>query len=416
MRSSGQRRRRTALGVLALVAVWGVVAATPAAAAYEEDKPAWTSEDPKDGSNAAAEIMSAQLPLVEAAQRFTDLDAKFPGLGGVRLQVEERTLELWWKGEAPAEIREEIARAESELGIRIALGESKYTQRELVEAAAAVIERAEAYPGLTRVGPLPDGSGLEVATSNPEAAGKYEFAVAATVVKDEEQIQPYSRANDFAPWWGGAQLRGQFAGAGGCSTGFAVARYFLWWETARGILTAEHCMPGGGLNFTDPTGELIGRSEPAPARRLSDSLFVTTRSGARIYDGGVGVGEFSKPVVGAVSNFPGQFVCTSGGFTGVHCNIRTNRINQLVQAGFSFVDVVSLGNEVSGRAAAGPGDSGGPVFTLTADFSKVRAAGLIVGGTTPVSCGSFGTGCGNVVAWVDISWVLIAQQASLVTS
>ncbi|MEV4416982.1 hypothetical protein [Catellatospora sp. NPDC049609] len=418
MRSGRQLTRRAAVGALALVAVVGLVATTPAVAAYEEDKPGW-SDDPRAGSNASAEIMAAQLPLVDAAQRLTDLEPKFPGLGGLRLRVEDRTLEVWWKGEVPAEIREEIARQESELGIRVALGESAYTQRELVEAAAVVPERPEAYPGLVRVGPLPDGSGLEVATTDPKAAMKYEFAVATTIVRAEEGgIQQLSRANDSPPWWGGAQIRGAFPGAGSCSTGFAIKRMTLWWESWRGILTAEHCMFGGGMDFTDPTGQVVGRAEPAPARRLSDSLAIQTNSGARIYDGGVGVGEFSKPVIGAVGNFPGLFVCTTGAFTGVHCNVRTDRINQLVMLTPSFLHVqsVSLGTQINGRAAAGSGDSGGPVFALTGDFSKTFAAGTIIGGLNPVACDGFGSGCLNTVAWVDISWVLIVQQAQLATS
>ncbi|MEV6810870.1 hypothetical protein [Micromonospora sp. NPDC051296] len=60
------------------------------------------------------------------------------------------------------------------------------------------------------------------------------------------------------------------------------------------MLTAEHCAPGGGVRFVDPTGEQIGVAEPAPARRLSDSLYIPTRSAARIYDGGVG----GRPVAG----------------------------------------------------------------------------------------------------------------------
>ncbi|MBF9127703.1 hypothetical protein I0C86_01635 [Plantactinospora sp. S1510] len=419
--------RRLLAAALALTVAAGLATGTPTRAAAgpatgtptraaAEDKPEWTSDDPKAGSNSAAEIMAAQAPLVAFASRITELDEKFAALGGLRLRVEKRTVDLWWKGEVPAEVREEIVRADAE-GVRVELGEAEFSQRELVERTASLPESWREYPGLVEVGPAVDGSGLLLGVTRDADPSGWDFGVPAEVVRTEE-FTAYSRRNDVAPWWGGAEISAPVSGAGGrCSTGFAVARHFLWWETSRGMLTAEHCAPGGGVPFVDPTGEQIGVAEPAPARRLSDSLYIPTRSGARIYDGGVGVGEFSKPVAGATANFPGQFVCTSGAGTGVHCDIRTDRINLLVfVSGGSFVSSAVLAHEVNGRAAAGTGDSGGPVFTLTQNFSKTLAAGLIVGGRTAVGCGSFGASCGNEVAFVDIGFVLLAQNASLLTS
>ncbi|SBT41958.1 chymotrypsin family serine protease [Micromonospora auratinigra] len=401
---------RRLAAVAAAVLVLGGLAAAPARAAT--DKPAWTSDRPEDGSNAAAELMAAQEPLVDLATRITALDPDGKGLGGIRLRVTEHALDLWWKGDVPGEVRDEVARA-AEGGVTVELGESRYSQRELVDATEAVPARWKDFPGLVDVSPAVDGSGLVVGVTGDADPAGWDFGVPATVVRSE-QVRQTSRQNDFAPWWGGAALR---MPSGNCSTGFAVIRRTLWWESSRGILTAEHCAPGGGVRVTDPTGELVGVAEPAPARRLSDSLYVPTRSANRIYDGGVGVGEFSKPVVGAVGNFPGQFVCTSGAFTGVHCNIVTTRINALfLLSGGSFVSSGALGTQIDARAAVGAGDSGGPVFTLTGGFTQTRAAGLIVGGLDPVSCGAFGSGCFNQVAFVDIGFVLLAQDAQILTS
>ncbi|PZG18848.1 hypothetical protein C1I95_12890 [Micromonospora craterilacus] len=407
--------RRLFAAALALTLSAGLATMTPGVATAE-DKPEWTSDDPTAGSNVAAKIMAAQVPLVEFATRITDLDEKFAALGGVRLRVEKRTVDLWWKGEVPPEVREEVARAESD-GIRVELGESKFSQRELIERTADLPDNWKRYPGLVDIGPAVDGSGLLLGVTRDADPSRWDFGVPTTVVRTEE-ITAFSRRNDSPPWWGGAEISAPVPGANlRCSTGFAVARYFLWWEVSRGMLTAEHCAPGGGVRFVDPTGEQIGVAEPAPARRLSDSLYIPTRSAARIYDGGVGVGEFSKPVAGAVGNFPGQFVCTSGAGTGVHCDIRTDRINLLLAvSGGSFVSSGALARQVSGRAAAGTGDSGGPVFTLTQNFTRTLAAGLIVGGRNAVPCGQFGVSCGNEVAFVDIGFVLLAQNASLLTS
>ncbi|MCI4066978.1 S1 family peptidase [Micromonospora sp. R77] len=403
--------RRLAAAGVALVALTGLLAVQPVPAGAA-DKPQWTSDNPEDGSNTAAEVMAAQEPLVDLATRITALDPDGKGLGGIRLRVADRAVDLWWKGDVPPEVKEEINRA-VDGGIRVELGGSAYTQRELVDVTEALPDRWKEFPGMVDVSPAVDGSGLLVGVAKDVDTTGWDFGVPATVVRSE-QVQQTSRQNDSPPWWGGAALR---TPSGSCSTGFAVVRRTLWWETSRGVLTAEHCAPGGGVAVTDPTGELIGRAEPAPARRLSDSLYVPTRSGNRIYDGGVGVGEFSKPVVGAVGNFPGQFVCTSGAFSGVHCNIVTTRINALFfLSGGSFVSSGALGTQIDGRAAAGSGDSGGPVFTLTGGFSQTRAAGLIVGGLAPVGCGQFGSGCFNQVAFVDIGFVLLATESSILTS
>ncbi|MBB5872677.1 hypothetical protein F4553_006111 [Allocatelliglobosispora scoriae] len=404
------RYRAAGMSALAAALVVGLLAG-PAGA--EGDKPG-DNDDPTAGSNAAREIMAAQLPLVDAAQRFTELD-KDGQLGGVELVVKKKTLNLWWKGDPPAEIRAEIERQQAEHGIQIKLATSAYSQRELVEITHGLVDR---FPkGLTRIGPKVDGSGLTAAVLDGYELDRELVPVPVEVVH-EPVLTPTSRGNDSAPWWAGGVTRGAFPNAGTCSTGFAIARYFLWWETTRGILTAEHCGFGGGLGFNDGAGQRIGQAEPAPARRLSDSLFITTNSGARTFDGGVGVGEFSKPVVGAVGNFPGQFVCTSGAATGVHCNIRTDLINQLVlNGGFFFVESVAIATQINGVVATGVGDSGGPVFTLAADPSKVRAAGMMTGALNPVPCQIGGqTGCFNRVAFVDLGFVLIAQQASLLTS
>lgn len=400
---------RRLAAVAAAVLVLGGLAAAPARAAT--DKPAWTSDRPEDGSNAAAELMAAQEPLVDLATRITALDPDGKGLGGIRLRVTEHALDLWWKGDVPGEVRDEVARA-AEGGVTVELGESRYSQRELVDATEAVPARWKDFPGLVDVSPAVDGSGLVVGVTGDADPAGWDFGVPATVVRSE-QVRQTSRQNDFAPWWGGAALR---MPSGNCSTGFAVIRRTLWWESSRGILTAEHCAPGGGVRVTDPTGELVGVAEPAPARRLSDSLYVPTRSANRIYDGGVGVGEFSKPVVGAVGNFPGQFVCTSGAFTGVHQH-RDHPDQRVVPALRRLVRQQRRARHPDRRPGGGrrrgqrrPGlhphrrlhpDPGG-----RADRRRAR----------PGELRRVRSGCFNQVAFVDIGFVLLAQDAQILTS
>jgi len=406
-------RKRIACTVLAVSTIAFGLLAAPAGA--EVDKPGG-NVDPAAGSNAAREIMDAQRPLVQAAQRLTDIDRE-GNLGGVYIEAQRRTLRLWWKGEPAPEIREEIERQQADNDIRIDLRPSQYSQRELLAVISEVKTRWEAYPGLTRVGPRVDGSGLQVGTTKVKDLDPALFGVPVTVTQDPG-LQALSRANDSAPWYGGAVTRA-VTSSGSCSTGFAVARYTLWWETTRGILTAEHCALGGGVNFVDGAGELIGMAEFAPTLHDdSDSLLIRTSTSPRIFDGGVGVNEFTKPVTGQVGNFAGQWVCTSGAGTGVHCNIKTDSINNafmLVPPNL-IVSSIALASQQQGSIAAGSGDSGGPVFTLASDPNKVMAAGLLVGGATPQPCLITGpTTCFNTVAFVDINYILGAHNARLLT-
>ncbi len=63
------------------------------------------------------ELFKAQQPLMDAATAITGLDPKRDGLGGVRLQVEQGTLEVYWKGDLPEAVKAEIQRQERVRGV-----------------------------------------------------------------------------------------------------------------------------------------------------------------------------------------------------------------------------------------------------------------------------------------------------------
>jgi hypothetical protein len=385
----------------------------------ESEKPTQTNDDPAVGSNAAQEIMAEQIPLITAANQISQLDPKRIGLGGIRLKVKSGVVEVWWKGEVPDKVRAEAERQQRENQVQIEFHSSKYNETELDEAAQSVLARRAEYSGLSYVGPQVDGSGLVVGLTNLEGSDTLSFPIESKVVQAEVMV-PTTRADDSPPWWAGGVTMA-VGGPGACSTGFAVHRTFLGIEYSRGILTANHCFFGGGVTFTDGTGQAIGVAEPRPTGTslVTDSLYIPTTSGARTFDGGVGVGEFSKPVVALTRVIPGMSVCTSGAAAGVHCGITITSINNNSVFAFpsgAFVQGVAFGTQDSGSVATAPGDSGGPVFTLDSDPSRVRAAGMIVGGFTPTACLIPGqTGCLSSVAFVDISYVLISHNASLLT-
>lgn len=382
----------------------------------ETPKKVSTSREPSAGSNAASAIMTAQAPLVRAAEQIQKLDASGTGLGGIRLQVDMRTLEVWWRGEPPETVRKEIARQERKTGIKVVVQSAQYSQKELIETARNIISKAKEYPGLVSAGPLVDASGLEIGVTDTERASSFKFPTPVRVVSRKGIVPLYSRGDDSPPWWAGAVTRPAVNDRVTCSTGFAMAQ-----GSTHGILTAEHCFCGGGVNFTNGVGVPIGPAELASTRKVpTDSLFVVGDSGPATYDGGVGVGEFSKPVVGSSSNFAGMGVCTSGAATGVHCNIFidiTGLVFTSTCSGESFIQGVSLATQVDGGVAAGSGDSGGPVFTLTGpDNSQVKAAGIISVGSNPTPCQGFGTDCFNQVGFTDIDSLESSHGASVMTT
>jgi len=400
--------RRGAVAAAASLVVATLMAA-PAAA--EPDKPEWTSDDPSAGSNVAAEVMARQAPLTAAAEAISALDQERSGLAGIRLQVFDDAVEVWWKGEVPGAVREEIA-AQEKAGVRVLLMEAKFSGAQLATAQNEIATNPDRYAGLAFATPLVDGSGLTAAFTDPKRASSYKFPVPVQVQAAPSYTYLFSRTSDTVPWWGGAVTRDASTGAT-CSTGFAVQRVF----GGPGLLTAAHCNPGGGHVFTNGSGTRIGPTQASLG--IEDSLFIASDSStsARIYDGGVGVGEFSKPVVGWGANFIGQFVCTSGAASGVHCNIRTDSVGGLAILNGRLIDGVVIATEQAGGVAAGAGDSGGPVFTLTSDPSKVRATGLVSFGVNVFGCSVFSARvCATTIGFTDIglslwmNWVTLKTQ------
>jgi hypothetical protein len=387
------------------------VAAVPSPAAAAPDKEIITNDDPKAGTNAGIEREREQEPLILAAATIMALDPKREGLAGVRLQTEQRTVEVYWKGEVPDPVAEEIKR-QQEAGITIALGRADYSGSELTAAMNQLADQQqERYPAVSLLFPQVEGTGLLAYVNDLAAARKYDFGLPVELVPAKDPVPLFSRFADTPPFWAGAAA---FANGGRCSTGFAVHKTFFGIETSRGLLTAGHCDKAGGSTFVTGGSLTIGSS--AGPLSVSDSSYIVGRSAGRMYDGGVGVGEFSRSVVGTFPNLPGNVpgipsvdVCTSGASTGAHC-----AITNLLVGGVVFLTPgvptfgITLAAQRSGLVAAGQGDSGGPVVVPLGTTSAL-ATGMIDFGLSPTTCPS-GVGlCSSVIGYVDINWVLASN-------
>jgi hypothetical protein len=105
-------------------------------------------------------------------------------------------------------------------------------------------------------------------------------------------------------------------------------------------------------------------------------------------------GGLYKNVVGATTSLAGTYVCTSGSYTGVNCDIQITSGNYYYNLtgsmdGNSTYKWGALAfRRTLALRAMGRGDSGGPVLKNTGVLADIRAAGMISGGNREVACGS----------------------------
>ncbi|MDG5802395.1 hypothetical protein P9869_06925 [Streptomyces ossamyceticus] len=329
--------------------------------------------------------MTEQRPLVEAADtiRWAQERGGYAGFTGIGLEADR--VALWWKGEVPAKVRKAIARARETAPVRIV--EARYSLRELKAASARLQAELAENPSPGRIVNIPtDGAGLVLATGKRAAAVRATASEVAgvpvrTVV--EPRSREVSRKNDRSPWSGGARI--QRPGAG-CTSGYGVTDN----TGAEYLLTAGHC-GNVGDSFSSGAGTYIG-----PASKINkahDIMLVQADDVTNFIYTGTPDDHVGVRVDGWDWVYPGEFLCQSGSTSagvvgGAICNIKVlffyNDSEDLVEA-----------EQMNGRTAARPGDSGGPIYSGSA------SGGAIAKGTTTRVAGArlgfqdFGT------AWRD---------------
>jgi hypothetical protein len=289
---------------------------------------------------------------------------------------------------------------------------AKHTAAELRERAEEIIRPRGLSAGgdVHRVTPLTDGSGLELGvTGKTEATGK--AAADPLVVSTEvESVAPYDgRWGGASPFEGGIQMNS-------CSTSFGglMSPAGPDYVYPAKLISAAHCYSVGDQVTTGNSSMgtvVIGHVEAVNPEL--DTALIAVDSGKFVtgwmWDGGVLDGsEYTKPVVGTSMARKGSLVCTSGAWSGVHCDIKITKTDSTLDWGTHVSRAVSIGDQLQGEAAAGGGDSGGPVFTLTGDFSSVLAAGVIIGGDDrrPVTpCPGRSNRCSTRVFFTDFRTV-----------
>lgn len=395
----------------------------------EPDAPSLAAQDAQARVDAAADVV---LDAVEATRGG--------GFGGIVVDPARERVAVYWQGTPPPPVVGAIERARVATGVRIAVRPADHSRRELVRAARVLVagerlpREVEPLAELAyRIAVRPQGDRIDVAVARPDGVDDADLtrwsrrarralasavAVPVRLVVDAPAREfGRGRQNDAPPWRGGAAIVGE----GRCSTGFAVRRAGVPRRGAAvGVLTAAHCHGDPQGVFRDGTGSReVGPERGRIDERLDARVIPTDRVEPRIYSGGVGrASEFTRPVRGTGRNHVGDAVCTSGAATGAHCDLVIENVDSFYRPAGSdswFRIIEATAGDRDAGVAAGEGDSGGPVFTVTAD-GGVQARGTIAGGWGEVACGLDGVGvCTASVAFVDIGAALDYHRAELVT-
>jgi len=381
--ASPRRRRLTAAALAVALLGSGPLFAAPS------DKPDVALE-PVPFSSVAPDVlqkMQAQAPLAQAARVITDAvhsqAALLSGYAGIAL--EDQQVVLWWKGKQPRALQQALAKARDIAAIEVR--SAAHSHKEL-RAAAEIVARkmkADAASPVHTVEIPVDGSGLHLVTERDvgEASAWLPAVGVPIAFETRSPVQLTSRYHDTVPFWGGAAILNPEVGVR-CTSGFAVTNGYTNY-----LLTAGHCGRPGGPWYNGDWSIQIGT---ASAENVGhDLLLIPTNSGGRIYDGGVGVGEFSKGVAGWNWAYAFEWVCQSGSTSGAVCGIQNT-----IFSTYSFCAVDAYGSRecyndlVLARrpdngVASRPGDSGGPVFTLYGS-TRVVAKGTVTGTASDIFC------------------------------
>ncbi|MBO3749462.1 hypothetical protein J5X84_25565 [Streptosporangiaceae bacterium NEAU-GS5] len=378
-----------AAAALSAATTLGATAAQAAPPSPDDiDRPIVITDPVPPGFTSWEELYGAQQRINTVADQIEAIAAapEGAGFGAIVTEPAADRIRLYWKGAQPASLRALLAR---DTGVSVDLEPAAYTQIEMQAGIERIMaEQPETLSAtanqITGAAPMPDAGGLTVFVSRDAASGRELPGVRAAgmPVSVQGTTAPQvaaSRLNDFKPYWGGG-LWSVFGNAPSCSTGFAVTV-----GGATKMLSAGHCAQSngqfavdGGGQVSDIMGPITKSSDPA-----LDSLLINTSSSGRVFFGDEKTSNTAR-VVGRHFNHVGDYVCTSGAFSGLRCLIYVEATN-VTQTFYVKGKKVGTFNRlvfavhVDAESAGGNGDSGGPVFEPDFTAGGVWAIGTFTG-------------------------------------
>lgn len=210
------------------------------------------------------------------------------------------------------------------------------------------------------------------------------MGVPVRVMPGVRAVTTNGRDNDFAPFDAGGYMISPSTNTT-CSSGFAISISGHTHTT-----TARHCNKNDykDRSASNTYGTGVENSGDGGGRVLSET------GAALALDGAFNSNNFSKTVIGFEDLAVNDFVCTGGGNSGEHCNVKVTNLVVSFNDGFGTFSTIEGVQQTSGKIAVIQGDSGGPVISLANTSSgQVRAAGMIQGELSPFMTGS---ACGPV--------------------
>ncbi len=349
-------------------------------------------------------LMDRQEPLLAASDRIREAAGSAgPGFAGLTIDPDRSALHLYWHGALPAAVRD-LNSSLSTPEVRVHVRSAPYSLARLEYEAHRVLETAATGGGrVVSAAPLPDGTGLRVrveggrrTASDAPATGVPAAGVPVTV-EHGPGPRPAGRATDATPVTGGALIISE---AETCTVGFGVVERRTG---QRRLLTAGHC-GAVGSPWYNGDGEYIGN---AVARHpAADALVVAADGSGKVWHGAVtenldGVDEVARRVSGSRSPVVGQYVCASGAVSGTHCGLKVTKVGVVLTIGGVKVPHQVEAEQTAREAAAGNGDSGGPVYSGRGKSGRVTAHGMISAydRQQPVACTGLPSGTGRACSW-----------------
>jgi hypothetical protein len=325
-----------------------------------------------------------------------------------------------WKG--PSQLRETVRAEAQARGISATFAERPHTLTEI----RAAIKMLEAKKGaLHALGFEMEGiagvrdddgtialEGHAINGKSADLAGVSKTAREATGsavrVVDKKKATPAAatRSNDYAPFNAGGYMRRSAGGT--CSTGFSLAD-----ANRTYTVTARHC-PQGDYYARDNAGSYYGYQ----LRDIDGQATLLSNTGSKwMFDGAYNNSAgYSKAVSGFQTVSPGDYVCTSGGNSGVHCTIKVIGTSYWWNDGWGGAWNIEGYQQTAGAIAAIQGDSGGPVL-MPRSNGTVGAVGMIqaVVNADPYNCGPVHDQGGNVCSphVLFTSTIATAQNSGL---
>ncbi len=407
--------------------------------------PARAAGSPGSPSSGAAALNQPQIRLAQAADQIINLTrqgsaAGYSGYGDIEISVPFNAVILYWKGAVPVALHTELLRLRDTAAVRLV--PAPYTWRDL-EAQTHRISGMQTELSargivLSRVGPLPGGTGVQVAV-DPGRSPALRAAHASTastlarampsllaaapapvtvttapaVTTASASITVANRNLDDSPWWGGDRI----IRAGGvlCSTGFSLINS----AGHQFMLTAGHC---GGINSVwyagdNGGGPLMGTEVNRDSGGDTAIIAVNNNEGW-IYDKGWNstVGE---QVVASGTAIRNESLCTEGATSGARCNaiVQQTGIDLPLGNGETAHNEV-YATQKNGQEISTDGDSGGPVIANSGIPGEIIAMGTITGTTGLVACPNIDPNvyrpqCGNGLYFEDINAALNHWLANL---